>query len=58
MKIEYDQARDLLYLYFAGHDEKAAKTVTVVPGVHADLTSEGKLLGIEVLAGCGKRGSL
>jgi len=49
MKLEYDPVRDLLYIYFAEPHEKAAKTVTVVPGVHADFSVEGKLIGIEVI---------
>jgi len=49
MKIEYDAARDLLYLWFGTPGERAAKTETVMPGVHADFDREGRLLGIEVL---------
>lgn len=49
MKVEYDPERDLLYLQFMKELRKAAKTVTVVPGVHADFDSNGKLIGIEVL---------
>ncbi|MGQ9600072.1 MAG: DUF2283 domain-containing protein [Anaerolineae bacterium] len=49
MKIEYDAIRDLLYIWFGTPDEKAARTETVVPGVHADFDREGRLLGIEVL---------
>jgi len=49
MKLEYDPARDLLYIYFSEPSIKAAKTVTVVPGVHADFNAEGKLIGIEVI---------
>jgi len=49
MKIEYDSVRDLLYIWFGLPGERAAKTETVVPGVHADFDREGKLLGIEVL---------
>lgn len=49
MKIEYDSVRDLLYIWFGLPGEKAAKTETVVPGVHADFDREGKLVGIEVL---------
>jgi uncharacterized protein YuzE len=49
MKIEYDSVRDLLYIWFGLPGEKAAKTETVVPGVHADFDREGRLLGIEVL---------
>jgi len=49
MKIEYDSVRDLLYIWFGLPGEKAAKTETVVPGVHADFDRQGRLLGIEVL---------
>jgi len=49
MKIEYDSVRDLLYIWFGLPGEKAAKTETVVPGVHFDFDREGRLLGIEVL---------
>ncbi len=49
MKIEYDTVRDLLYIWFGLPGERAAKTETVVPGVHADFDRQGRLLGIEVL---------
>jgi len=49
VKIEVDPARDLLYLWFGTPGEKAARTVTVVPGMHADFDTAGKLIGIEVL---------
>jgi len=49
MKLEYDPVRDLLYIYFAETSAKAAKTETVMPGVHADFNVEGKLIGIEVI---------
>jgi uncharacterized protein YuzE len=49
MKIEYDSLRDLLYIWFGLPGERAAKTETVVPGVHADFDRQGRLLGIEVL---------
>ncbi|MFA5028036.1 MAG: DUF2283 domain-containing protein [Candidatus Methylomirabilota bacterium] len=49
MKIEYDADRDLLYLWFGTPGERAAKTETVMPGVHADFDRDGRLLGIEVL---------
>ena len=49
MKIEYDAVRDLLYLWFGTPGERAAKTETVMPGVHADFDRDGRLLGIEVL---------
>jgi len=49
MKIEYDPVRDLLYVYFAEPTIKAAETVTIKPGVHADFDRERKLIGIEVI---------
>ena len=49
MKVEYDPTLDLLYIWFGTPGEKAAQTVTVVPGVHADFSAKGKLIGIEVL---------
>jgi uncharacterized protein YuzE len=49
MKIEYDHERDLLYIYFSEIDTKAAETITITPGVHADFDREGRLIGIEVI---------
>ncbi len=49
MKIEYDPIRDLLYLWFRTLGEKAARTETVSPGVHADFNRDGRIIGIEVL---------
>lgn len=49
MKVEYDPTRDLLYIYFSEPTVKAGKTITVAPGVHADFSAEGKLIGIEVI---------
>lgn len=49
MKIEYDPARDLLYVWFAPVGAKAAQTTTVIPGVHADFDNNSKLIGLEVL---------
>lgn len=49
MKIEYDPRRDLLYIWFSVVGTKSAQTVTVSPGVHADLDANGKLIGLEVL---------
>jgi uncharacterized protein YuzE len=49
MKIEYDAGRDLLYIWFGAPGERAAKTETVVSGVHADFDRQGRLIGIEVL---------
>lgn len=49
MKIEYDPERDLLYIWFSVVGTKAAETVTVTPGVHADFDAQGKLIGLEVI---------
>ena len=49
MKIEYDLVRDLLYIWFGIPGEKAARTETVVPGMHADFDRQGRLIGIEIL---------
>ncbi len=49
MRIEYDPERDLLYIYFLDVGAKAAETVTIKPGVHADFDREGKLIGIEII---------
>lgn len=49
MRIEFDPERDLLYIYFADPQTKAAQTVTVAEGVHADFDRDGKLIGIEVI---------
>jgi len=44
MRIDYDPVRDLLYVYFAEPATKAAETVTVTPGVHADFDLKESLL--------------
>jgi uncharacterized protein YuzE len=49
MRIEYDPVRDLLYLYFAERETKAAETKTIHPGVHADFDRYGKLVGVEII---------
>lgn len=49
MRIDYDPTRDLLYIWFGKIGVKAAQTITVTPGVHVDLDSSGKLIGLEVL---------
>jgi len=49
MKIEYDAARDLLYLWLGKPGAKAAQTVTVAPGIHADLDRANKPIGLEIL---------
>lgn len=49
MKIEYDPERDLLYIYFAEAETKAAQTITIAPGVHVDFDKDSKLVGIEVI---------
>lgn len=49
MRIEYDPDRDLLYIWFGVVGTKAARTLTVTPGVYADFDAHGKLVGLEVL---------
>ena len=49
MKIEYDPKLDLLYIWLGTHGKRAAETVTIVPGVHADFDAKKKLIGIEIL---------
>ena len=49
MKIDYDPVRDLLYIAFADPEQRAAETVTIRPGVHADFSGGGKLVGLEVM---------
>ena len=49
MRIEYDSVRDLLYLWLGVPGTKAARTVTLGPGVHADFDKADKLIGLEVL---------
>ncbi|MEK7395586.1 MAG: DUF2283 domain-containing protein [Candidatus Poribacteria bacterium] len=49
MKIEYDSERDLIYIWFGADGIKSAQTVTIVPGVHADIDASGKLIGLEIL---------
>jgi len=49
VKIEYDPVRDLLYVCLTDLLPKAAETITIKPGVHADFSRDGKLIGIEVL---------
>ena len=49
MKIEYDPLRDLLYIWLSIPGEKAARTETVTPGVHADFGRQGRLIGLEIL---------
>jgi len=49
MKIEYDPVRDLLYLWLREPGTKAARTIAVTPGVHADLDASDKLIGLEII---------
>jgi uncharacterized protein YuzE len=49
MRIEYDSDRDLLYMWFGVVGIKAARTITITPGVHADFDADEKLIGLEVL---------
>lgn len=49
VKVEYDAARDLLYVWFAPPSTRAARTKTLAPGVNADFDRDEHLVGIEVL---------
>jgi len=49
VKIEFDPARGLLYIWLGETGQKAAETRTVAPGVNADFDAEGGVVGIEVL---------
>lgn len=49
MKLEYDSERDLLYVWLGAEGTKAARTVAVTPGVHADFAADDTLIGLEVL---------
>lgn len=49
MRIEYDPERDLLYISFVESEVKAAETITITPGVHADFDRDKRLIGIEVI---------
>jgi uncharacterized protein YuzE len=43
MKVEYNPARDLLYLRLRASGTTAATTETVSPGVYADFDRDGTL---------------
>jgi uncharacterized protein YuzE len=47
MKIEYDPDRDLLYIYFAELETKAAEPVTIRPGVH-EVIEASKVMGKKI----------
>ena len=49
MRIEYDSARDLLYVWMSLPGTRSVRTETLAPGVHADFDTQGKLVGLEVL---------
>ena len=49
MRVEYEPSRDLLYIYFMDSSIKVKETVTIKPGVYADFSRDGKLIGIEIL---------
>ena len=49
MKVEFDPARDVLYVWLGAPGTKAARTEIVSAGVHADFDRQGRLIGIEVL---------
>lgn len=47
MRVYYDKEVDVLYLKFG--DERPDGVVEVAEGVNLDTTSQGKLVGIEIL---------
>ena len=47
MKVFYDTEVDALYLKLG--DEKPEGVIEISEGIHLDTTSDGKLVGIEVL---------
>ena len=49
MRVEYDSARDVLYVWLSLPGTRAARTETLAPGVHVDFDAQGKLVGLEVL---------
>jgi uncharacterized protein YuzE len=49
MKIEYDGARGLLYVWIGTPGPKAARTETITAGVHADFDRQDRLIGLEIL---------
>ncbi len=44
-KVYYDEKEDILYLAKEGEE---AEVVELSPGVHAELDSSGKVIGVEV----------
>jgi uncharacterized protein YuzE len=49
MRIEYDSDRDFLYMWFGAVGTKAARTITITSGVHADFDANEKLIGLGML---------
>ena len=49
MRIEYDVARQLIYIWLSEAGKRAVRTEVVAPGVHVDFDREGILIGIEIL---------
>ena len=49
MKIEYDAERDLMYIRFKPGENKTVTTMTITPGVYADIDKNGDLLGLELI---------
>lgn len=47
MKIHYDKEADALYIHLGSEQPEGASEVA--EGVNIDLTSDGKLVGIEIL---------
>lgn len=49
MILEYDEKRDLLYIYLNSPQEKVVETKTIAPGIFLDLDKDLKPIGIELL---------
>jgi uncharacterized protein YuzE len=48
VRVTYDPAADAMYIYVS--EGRVAETSEVVPNVMIDVTAEGELVGIELLA--------
>ena len=52
MRVHYDKEVDALYLEFG--DEPPEGVIEIAEGVNLDTTSQGKIVGIEILDASGK----
>lgn len=51
MRVDYDPKADAVYIRLSRARPDGA--VEIAPGVHADTTAEGRLVGIEILGASG-----